>query len=289
MKISKKEIKNLSWITLGVILFVVGINMFLAPVNIYTTGLLGLSQEISQILQNSLLKFDTTSIIFWMLNTPIILLGWFRVGKKFTLRTFFAVTLISILSEIIPTDNVLIEDTLLAALTGGLFCGAGLGLTLRYGASTGGTDILAVFISLTKGKGFGPYNILLNISVILLAIYIQHDITVGVLMLICLYTTGVVTDKLHNSHQKFTLFVVTEYPRVVRDIIFEKVVRSCTITDSYGGQSYAKKSMVMVTISKGELYLITNAIKEEEPKAWINIMPVENVVGYFENTFKKML
>lgn len=289
MKFIKSEYKNLFYITIGTLIMIIGVNLFLTPAGIYTTGILGLSQEISSVIDHFLGTGDLSPIIYWLLNVPIILLGWFKVGKKFTLRTFYAITLISLFSQFIPNDIVLISDQTLAVITSALFMGTGIGLTLKYGASTGGTDILAVYLSLTKGKAFGPFNLLLNSIVIVIAISLTRNFTIGVLMLISIYIIGLVIDKVHNSHEKISLFIVTSNPQAIRDAIFATTPHTCTIIDSIGGRDYHKSNIVMVTLSKAELYRFVEDIKAVDEKAWINVVPVENVVGYFENNFRKIL
>lgn len=289
LQIAKTEYKNILWITLGSFIFVLGVNLFLTPVGIYTTGMLGLSQEISTLSNLAFNTPDLTSIIFLLLNIPAILLGWFKVGKKFTFRTFYAIILISFYTTIIPNDQILITDDLLSVITSGLFMGAGVGINLKFGSSSGGTDIIALFVSLTKGKGFGIYNIGLNLIVIILAVFLSKDFTMGILMLILIYTVSIVIDKVHNSHEKLTLFIVTNNTQAIKQSLLNNYVRGLTIIDSQGGMSGSKNNTIMFTISKGELYSVIETIKQNDSKAFINIYNVERVVGYFENNYKNIL
>ncbi len=289
MLTKKQEIQNIIWIAIGCAIFVMGLNLFLVPIGLYTTGLMGFAQLISTIVQTIFDTKDLTAEIYFMLNIPIIILGWFKVGKKFTLRTFWAVFLISLFQLIIPNDVTLIEDPLLATITSGVFIGTGIGITLRSGSSTGGTDIIALYISLTKGKSFGLYNLLLNIVVIVGALLVTRDVTVCVLIIVALYTIGVVIDKVHNSNEKVTLFVMTSHAKEVTDSLLESTSRGVTILDSRGGMTGRQNNTIIVTIDKGQLYQGLNAIQTTDEKAFINIMPVENVVGFFPNNYQNIL
>lgn len=286
MLTKKQEMINIVWITFGCVIMVLGINMFLTPSDLFTTGLMGLSQIISSIIVGT---SALTGQIYFILNVPTILLGWFKVGRKFTLRTFYAVTVISLLQTIIPSDTVYLEDPLLAIITSGLFIGAGIGILLKAGASSGGMDIITLYISLVKGKSFGVYNVLLNILVIIGALLLTRDFETAVLMLISLYTIGVVIDKLHNSHEKLTLFVVTAQEEAVKNALLENYERGQTLFDTRGGLTGKESTTIMMTISKGQLYNIIETIKSADDKAFINVLPVENVVGYFQNNYKNIL
>lgn len=289
MKFTKDEIQNIFWIILGCLIMVIGVNLFLIPINLFSTGLMGFSQELAALASHLTGVSDQTGIIYFILNIPIIVLGWLKVGKKFTIRTLIAVIFISFFQIIIPSDKVLVADPLLAIITSGLFIGSGIGITLKRGASTGGTDIIVLYISLVKGKSFGVYNLIFNLIVIIGAILITSDLQVAILMLILIYTVGVMIDKIHNSHEKLTLLVMTTKADSVTESLLKGTARGVTVVDSRGGLTKAENNTLITTISKAQLYACLSAIKAADEKAFINILPVENVVGFFPNNYKDIL
>ncbi len=286
---TKQELKNVLWIIIGCLIYVIGLNLFLVPIGLYTTGLMGFAQILATVVSQLFDTSNFTGEIYFLLNIPIILLGWFKVGKKFTMRTFLAVILISVFQIIVPNDIELVTDPLLATITSGVFIGTGIGITLKNGSSTGGTDIIALYISLFKGKSFGLYNLLLNIIVILGALLVTQDVTVCILMIVSLYTIGVVIDRIHNSNEKVTLFIMTSHAEDVTKKLLEETSRGVTILDSRGGLTGRQNNTILVTIDKGQMYQALAAVREADPKAFINIMPVENVVGYFPNNYQNIL
>ncbi len=286
---TKQELKNVLWIIIGCLIYVIGLNLFLVPIGLYTTGLMGFAQILATVVSQLFDTSNFTGEIYFLLNIPIILLGWFKVGKKFTMRTFLAVILISVFQIIVPNDIELVTDPLLATITSGVFIGTGIGITLKNGSSTGGTDIIALYISLFKGKSFGLYNLLLNIVVILGALLVTQDVTICILMIVSLYTIGVVIDRIHNSNEKITLFIMTSHADDVTTKLLEETSRGVTILDSRGGLTGRQNNTILVTIDKGQMYQALAAIREADPKAFINIMPVENVVGYFPNNYQNIL
>lgn len=289
MLTKKQEVKNVLWIIVGCLIYVIGLNLFLVPINLYTTGLMGFAQILATMVEMVFHSKNFTGEIYFLLNIPIITLGWFKVGKKFTLRTFLAVILISVFQIIIPNDITLVTDPLLATITSGVFIGTGIGITLKNGSSTGGTDIIALYISLFKGKSFGLYNLLLNIIVIAGALLVTQDVTICILMIVSLYTIGVVIDRIHNSNEKVTLFIMSSKAEVVTKEIIDKTARGATILDSRGGLTGRENNTIIVTIDKGQMYQALTAVNEADEKAFINVMPVENVVGLFTNNYQNIL
>ncbi len=283
------EFKTIAIITIGMLFLSLGTNLFLVSNNLYTTGLLGFSQELATILIYAFKLPDLSSILFWLINVPIIILGWFKVGKRFTIRSFYAVTIVSIFTSIIPTNVILIDDKILSVVTGSILIGLGIGLALRVGGSSGGLDIVALYISIFKGKSFGTYNTLVNILVIVLAILIQHDLTIGVLMFLSLFIISLTIDNIHNNQQKLTLFVVTKHADEIRNILLENFVRGMTIIDSHGGLSLDKNTTLMITIDKGELYRYIDTIKKEDPNAFINVFEVKKLIGTYQDNYIDLL
>lgn len=286
---NKKEIKNIIYIALGCFIMSIGINLFLTPAGVFSAGLFGFAQELSYICQQYLGTSDITSLIYFSLNIPVILLGWYKVGHKFTIRTFYAIFLISIFTAFIPKDLVLVPDILLSTITAGLFVGLGIGITLRFGGSTGGTDIIALYFSLVKGKSFGLLNLIVNGVVIILAMLILHDITVGIYMVIILYVAGVVIDKVHNEHEKLSLFIITKNELEIREALLDNLERGMTTFETVGGYSQEKSNTIMLAISKDEFYHVVEIVREIDPEAFINVYKIDRLLGNFDDRYREIL
>lgn len=282
-----KELYNIILICLGGVLLVIGNNLFLKPAGVYATGLLGLSQELSQLIFHNT---NFVSLVFWGINLPLIIFGFFYVGKKFLLRTILAVIAITISQEIIlPGQMPLIDDTLLAVVCGSLIMGLGIGIALSRGGSTGGTDIIATYVSIIKGKNFGTVNLLVNSIVVLLAIYMTHQLDVGVYMLISIYVSGIAIDKVHNYNQKMTLFIVTNHYDDIVTHITSNFERGITILESEGGYTRKANKVLMMTVSKQEVNNVVACCKQADPNCFINIFKVQKLIGTFKDNYVEML
>ena len=153
---SSGEVKQFLESLLGSFLYAVGINLFVVPANLYTSGLLGICQVIRTLMENYLhLSFgnlDIAGIIYYMINVPILIFAMTKIGKNFLIKTLVTVIFMTIFLAVIPIVPV-IEDTMASCLVGGLFTGVGVGLMLRAHASLGGIDVLGL-LKIRRKKDF---------------------------------------------------------------------------------------------------------------------------------------
>ena len=146
----------------------IGINFFLTPAHIYSGGVTGLSQLLSSIGTDFLnINIDISTWVL-IINLPLVYLSWRKLGKKFTFYTLLAILSSSLFIRIIP-NAVITDNSLLAAIFGGLLTGAGVGLCFRAGFSTGGTDIIVLVVQKLTGKSVGQLGFLLNGIIVSLA------------------------------------------------------------------------------------------------------------------------
>jgi uncharacterized membrane-anchored protein YitT (DUF2179 family) len=165
------QVKKFIIVLIGGLLNALAINLFLIPANVYTSGFAGVAQLASKIVGDYTPYHISTGILLFLLNIPVAILGWKKVGKSFTFYSFFSVVLMSFFLEVIPI-KVVSEDILLNAVFGGVISAVGIGLTLKWGASTGGLDIIALVLSHEKDRPIGTYIFTLNAIIILTAGYV---------------------------------------------------------------------------------------------------------------------
>ncbi len=141
--------KKLIIVIIAGLLNAIGMNLFLTPAKVYASGFAGLSQLLSQILNDFASIHVSTGVLFALFNIPVVILAWKKVGKAFTLFSFLCVVFMTLFLEIIPVRAVS-HDIILNAIFGGLISAIGVGIALKWGASTGGLDIIAMIISKVK-------------------------------------------------------------------------------------------------------------------------------------------
>ena len=143
----KRDWSRLLTAVLGMLIFSVGINVFVVPAELYNGGVLGISQIIRTLLIRygnlNVRGIDVAGIINLVLNIPLFFLAYHSISKGFFFRTLVCVFSQTFFLTVIPIPAVpLVEDTLTASLIGGIIAGSGIGLALRCRGSSGGLDIL---------------------------------------------------------------------------------------------------------------------------------------------------
>ena len=172
MKKIKFRFKNFLMLTVAGIINAIGVTMFLAPVNLYDSGISGTSILLSQISP----EFFSLSLFLLLLNIPLVLYGCKKQGSTFTVYAVYTVFIYSLsaylITDVLPIDVSIAsplagKDLLLCAIFGGLISGIGSGTAIRFGGAMDGIEVMAVIFSkklgITVGTFVMSYNILLYI------------------------------------------------------------------------------------------------------------------------------
>lgn len=273
------HIKILLTVIIGSFLVAFSLNYFLIPANVYASGVSGLAQLLSNIIQDYTPFYLSMGILLFLLNVPVVILGWIKVGKAFTLYSFISVVLTSLFLEFIPIQAQT-NDIFLYAVFGGVIGAVGIGITLRMGASTGGLDIVAMVLSRLNDKPVGTYFFILN-AIIIISAGLIYGWDKALYTLVALYTTTRVIDAIHTRHQKLTVMIVTKKSTELKNAIHARMVRGITIIPVRGAFSNDSKEMLMIVVTRYELYEIEQIIKELDPQAFTNIVETVDVFGYF--------
>lgn len=275
----------------GVIL-AVALNLFLIPANVFSAGVNGLAQLFSGILLNSFdIKLDTGILIFLM-NIPIAILGWIKLGKSATIFSLLTVLSVTIMTLIIPVVEIT-DNQLMNGIVGGVLSGVAVGLTMKFGFSTGGMDIVSLVLSKTTGRSVGSLMMIINAFIIATAGFV-FDWESALYTVISIYVTTQVVDRIHTRHQKVTAFVITSKPEEVIHSIQNEIIRGMTLLPGTGVYSRKETSVIMTVVTKYELYALEQAVYLADQNSFINILPTQTIVGNFwnedqQNEMKKMI
>ncbi|WOO87765.1 YitT family protein [Mollicutes bacterium LVI A0039] len=282
----RKNVKEILIIISSALLYVIGTNIFLAPINLYAIGIPGFARQISDIINMVINVGDLTTIIYYVINAPIMILSFKRLGKRFSILTLLMITFVGIFSAMIPDDILLLSDPILAVFVSATLMGLALGFVLNIGGSTGGTDPIAVYYSMYKNKSVGTLNMLINGIIVIIAGIINADVETIVLMVLLLFIWKVIVDYVHNVNQKITLIIITENIEELREALFKSSYRSCTYWNAIGAYQKRDKKMIMITVSAAEYHVIVNMAKAIDDKVWINSFKSTDVVGNFNNYYQ---
>ncbi|GGA73854.1 YitT family protein [Ornithinibacillus halotolerans] len=273
------EAKRIAIVILGSLLNALSLNLFLISANVYASGFTGTAQLISSVFNDFVGINISTGILLFLLNIPVLILGWFKVGKGFTIYSIISVLFSSLFLQFLPVIQ-LSEDIILNAVFGGLVAGIGVGMTLKIGASTGGMDIVAMYLSRLKDRPIGVYFISLNAIIIALAgiLYLPEN---ALYTMVALYVTTRVIDTIHTRYNKLTAMIVTRKAKELQTAIHNKMVRGITILPAVGAYTNENKHMLYLVITRYELYDLERIIKEVDPEAFTNIVQTTGIFGFF--------
>lgn len=272
-------IKKLFVVLIGALLNAIGLNLFLIPADVYASGFTGVAQLISRSLEDYTPFYVSTGILLLLLNIPVTILGWRKVGKSFTLYSFLSVAATTFFLAIIPLKSVS-NDILLNAVFGGVIAAVGIGFTLKWGASTGGLDIVAMVLSRMKDKPVGTYLFTLN-SIIIVTAGFLYGWEKALYTLVTLYVSTRVIDTIHTRHEKLTAMIITKKSDELKEAIQSKLVRGITTIPAKGAFTNESKEMMYIVITRYELFDLEQIIKEIDPGAFTNIVETAGIFGFF--------
>lgn len=273
------EARRIAIVIVGSFLLAISLNFFLINANVYASGFSGLAQLLSSILNDFFSIQLSTGIILFLLNVPVLILGWFKIGRGFTIYSIVSVVFATLFLEILPIIS-LSEDIMLNAVAGGVIAGVAVGISLKWGASTGGMDIVAMLLSRLQDKPIGVYFLILNGFIIFVA-GILYEPENALYTLLALYVTTVVIDAIHTRHEKVTVLIVTDRTEALQETIHKQMVRGITIIPAKGAYTQEEKSLLYLVITRYELYDLEKIIYEIDPNAFTNIIQTAGIFGFF--------
>ncbi|MGV2938856.1 YitT family protein [Mesobacillus sp. LC4] len=260
-------------IIIGSIIVSFAFNLFLIPHGIMSSGISGLSIILS------MLTSINTGIFNFLLNFPLLILGYMKLGRKFIFYTILSVITISIALYAIPVIK-LAENPILSSIFGGAIVGLGIGIIFRSSGSSGGFDIIGMLLARRKDFPMGTLLFAMNSIVILLSGFLfSWDAALNTL--VSIFVLGKVIDKVHTHHVKLTLMIITRKGEKVKQHLLGNVYRGVTVIDSVGGYSNEKSNVIITVISRYELTEVKTLIEEIDPDAFVNITETLEVMGLF--------
>ena len=271
-----KKIIHIIIIVLGNLLIAFGICAFISPSGIIMGGASGIALFIKK------LTAIPMSYSVYAINIVMFILGYKILGKTFALGTALSTVIFPMfltVFENIPALYHMTGDMLLSTIYAGIFIGAGLGLVIRVGASTGGMDIPPLIVN--KYTGIST-TILINVlDCFILAIQIPfsniEQILYGILVVIL---TAIVMDKiLMLGEVKAQVIVISPKWEEIRTMLFNKIDRGCTLLNIKTGYKQQKMYAIMAVVSMRELHKFTNAILDIDESAFIVSNQTHNVKG----------
>ena len=270
---------------IGGAIYAVGVNLFIVPFNLYSGGIVGISQLIRTLLADYIhIQFgskDVAGIIFYVLNLPILIYAFPRLDKLFFLKTLVAVTTLTLAMSFIPTTKI-VDDCLASTIVGAFISGAGIGLVLRMSASTGGMDIVGMLISKSHGNvSVGQVNLVVNLGIYAVCLFL-FDVQTVVYSVIFAVVHAFAIDKFHAQNINVEVKIITKTdPAVIEQDVFTKIVRGVTELRSVGAYTHEEEHILYIIISKYEVHQLRQIVRKHDKNAFIIVNEGVWVEGHF--------
>ena len=260
-----------------------GVTIFLAPVNLYDSGISGTSILLSQITPPEW----TLSIFLLLLNIPLFLFGLKKQGLAFTVYSIYTVAVYSavswLITDVLPVDVSIAsplagEDLLLCALFGGMISGIGSGLTIRYGGAIDGVEVMAVIFSKKLNVTVGTFVMVYNVILYIICGLIR-DSWILPLYSIVTYAAGLKTVDfvVEGFDRSKSVMIITDKANEISTALMEEFKCGTTMMNGTGGYSNTEKTIIYFVVNRFQIYKMRNIIRGIDPKAFVTISEVADV------------
>lgn len=281
------EMKRLAGAVAGMLLYAIGMNLFVVPHGLYTGGVMGISQVIRTLLVQyaglPFYNFDIAGIIYYIFNIPLFIIAMKTLGKIFFTKTLVCVTAMSFFLFIISAPAIpLMDDKLASCLIGGILCGSGIGISLKMGSSDGGTDTLGVIlIRWKKDFSVGKVNLITNLALFSFCLFL-FDVETVIYSLIYASVSAFAVDKVHSQNINVEVNIITKNAsEEMEKEIFSKMERGITKWKALGAYTDENTEVLYVLISKYEVGRLKHIIRKYDPHAFIVVNEGVSVDGHF--------
>jgi len=283
----KSEFWNYCLIVLGSLLYAATINLLVIPSGLYIGNLTGIAKIILELIQRVVPGIGSlTGVILLGLNLPLLLISYKSVNRKFMLKTVISIAVTTLALSLIPIRLLIpeLDDLLTVCLVGGTLAGFGAGLCLRAGGSSGGTDILGVYISLKHNNfSVGRVGLLISLIVYGYALFANPPL-IMVYSVIFTLIYAFMMDRTHYQNVKINVMVISR-SREILPFITQEIQRGATYWDGKGAYTDTDFVVINTVVSKYELIRLRRGVLDLDPKAFFIENNAVNVTGYFPSHF----
>lgn len=273
-----KAIRQYFMIILGTVLLTVGVYFFKIPNGFATGGVSGIST-----IFGALFKALTQAQWMTLINVILLILGFILLGQGNGVKTVFCSLLFSGLTMVcerfIPLQGPLTDQPLLELVYAMLLTSIGSAMIFNSGASSGGTDIMALilkkFTSLDVGKSLLVVDFLVAGSS-----FFVFGIKAGLFSMLGLFAKAFLVDAVIDSLNSFKYFIaITDKPDMVREYIMKDLHHGATVTEALGSYTNNKKYMIHTVCKRFEAIKLRKQIKSIDPGSFIIITTSSEIIG----------
>lgn len=268
-------IRHLILIAAASIVYAAGVSLFLDPNNLAPGGVTGVS-----VILNRLSGIETGTLYF-LLNVPIVLLGIWKFGWRFIMKTAYAIFMTSAFTNLLSGYDALTDDPLLAALAGGVLMACGVGMIFKTGATTGGMDIIIKIIR-QKYRHLKTGFLFQCTDIIIIGIsgLVFRDLNIALYALLAVLICGRTLDYvLYGNDEARMIYIITGRPEAIGQKLLQDVEVGVTYFQGKGGWTGEEKQVIFCIVRKQLSPQVEEITKQEDPAAFMIITSASEIYG----------
>lgn len=266
--------KSVLMTAVGCTIFSIGINGILIPHKYLSSGTTGIALVLFY-----LLKGPSLGLIYWLINIPILIVGWRSMSLKYVVLAIIGVFVSGAAMQLTHDIRIPTPDPLMAAIIAGVITGTGVGTYLRFGGSAGGVDVVATLIRRKFGIPMGTTFISVN-AVNFVAGALMNDMNIAFYTAIAMYVHSRVVESVQTGFsQRKAAFIVTREPDAVAEQVMKRLNRGVTFLEGAGGMSKRPTRVVYTIINMVELARLKEIIFHIDPTAFLSVNNTAEVIG----------
>lgn len=271
-------------LTLACFIFAIAWEGFMIPSGMSAGGMMGLS---------TVLQYAVgipANITYVVINILLILIAVFAMGIGFGFKTIYCILMSSLLMEVVQDVEVIhcvegsffyVQDRVLVPVIAGCLEALAIGLIIRNGGSTGGTDIIALMINKFWPVALGTAFLIMDLVIVALILLLPDrtftDMIYGIVEIV---SFSILVDVVVGGQKgSFQLLVFSEKYKDIADHIINKMERGVTVLRALGWYTKSEKDVLLILISRKELPGLMKEIKRLDPRAFMSVSPTNSVYG----------
>ena len=282
----KKYILDYLALTIACFSFALAWEAFMIPNGMSAGGMMGLCT----VIQYATGGFLQAQYSYFVINAVLIVVAILAMGIGFGFKTIYCIAMSSVAMQIlegltaihcIPGEFFYIEETVLIPIIAGVFEAVGIGLVLRFGGSTGGTDIIALMVNKYWPVSLSVVFLISDLAVVCLLLLLPdknfNDMVYGIEELV---TFSLMIDfVVGGKKSSYQLMVFSDKYNQIADYVINEMSRGATVLQAKGWYTKKERDVLLLLINQKELPSLSKVIKEIDPKAFMSVSPTNNVYG----------
>lgn len=273
------RIVKLLFIVAGSLIMGLGLGLFLIPAKIAPGGVSGLATVINYA------TYVPVSILVVLINIPIFIVGSIKFSKKYMAVSFLGMIVLAFFIEVFSKITPITTDLILSSVYGGVFVGLGAGIVFKFGATTGGTDIIVMLLKKRfKDMSTGKFVVLVDLCIVIFAGVVfktwETVLYSSVSMVVASFMVDAVVEGINYSK---AVFIISDNVLLIADNISKDLSRGATCLSGFSPYTKNNKNVLLCVVRRFEISKLKKIIYETDKTAFVIVSEAKEVLG---NGFK---